>query len=139
MERLLDPDHPELSRKVARATLVTRAFIVVAIALLVAVFYLLIDQGDDTNQIVAGIEYQQDTNTAVLAGIDGISRQIESCTNPDGECSLRGHRRTMAAVDAIVVRQIAAVACADGPGTQSPTEIQACVNRTVRVMEASRE
>lgn len=134
MERLLDPDQPELSRRVARATLITRTFIVVAIALIVAVFYLLLDQGEDTNKIVAGIEYQQDTNTAVLAGIDGLSRQIESCTTPEGECSMRGSRRTDEAVDAIALRQVAAVACADQAGTQTPGEIAACVKRTLRTI-----
>lgn len=73
-----------------------------------------------------------------LATVKSLAEKIDSCTDPDGACAKRGRRQTAAVVADISVRQIAAVACADQPGTQPAVQIKACVDRTMRVIAATR-
>lgn len=75
-----------------------------------------------------------DRTEETLRVVEQLARDIDSCTDPQGACAKRGQRNTAKAVDSIALRQVAAVACADRPGTQRVTEIQACVERVLRVI-----
>lgn len=79
-----------------------------------------------------------DNTAKTLATVKALAKKINSCTDPAGPCAKRGQKQTAAAVADISVRQIAAVACADQPGTQSVSQIKACVDRTVRVLAAAK-
>lgn len=78
-----------------------------------------------------------DSTAETLKVVKDLAEKINSCTDPDGACAERGREQTGAAVRDISLRQIAAVACADRPGTQTPLEIKACVARTLRVYDAT--
>lgn len=78
-----------------------------------------------------------DSTAETLKVVKDLAEKINSCTDPEGACARRGRAQTGAAVMDISSRQIAAVACADRPGTQTPLEIKACVERTLRVYDAT--
>lgn len=78
-----------------------------------------------------------DNTAQTLKVVEQLAVKINSCVDPEGACAKRGRASTAAAVGDISVRQIAAVACADQPGTQTAPQIKACVARTVRVLAAA--
>lgn len=85
-----------------------------------------------TNTVVDLIRHDQATNIqrakdtkSNTEQIKRLAAQIESCTNPTGECFKRGQRRTGEAVASINDVILAAAACDEG-STPLP-EIRACV------------
>lgn len=125
----MDIDDDALERRTARATLVTRAFVIVAVVLAAAIYYQLLTVSADTNRIVSGVEAQQDTNTGTLNASERGLELIRDCTEPGGECYGRSQRRTADAVADINLAAVYAAACADREGVQGEDEIYACVVR----------
>jgi hypothetical protein len=117
----------EHGRVVARATLVTRTFAVVSIALLCAILYLLVTVSEDTNSIVADVEATQDTNTATVNSAAETLKLIRDCTEPNGDCYARGQQRTADAVAQINRVIILANACAELPEVETFEEVRSCV------------
>ena len=64
------------------------------------------------------------TNTET---IKRVAEQIESCTNPAGECYKRGQERTGKAVASINQVIILAAVCAKEPGNTTAPQIRACI------------
>lgn len=118
-----------LARRTARATLVTRVFVVVASVLGAAILYVLVSVSADTNKIVTGVERQQDSNTGTLNATEDTLALIRDCTQPGGDCFERGQKRTADAVANINLAAVYAAACADRDGVQGEDEIYACVVR----------
>lgn len=61
---------------------------------------------------------------------------IQDCVAPGTkekphQCFSRNQANQAQILGFVKIQQVAAVACADMPGTQSPEEINACVNRTM--------
>lgn len=85
-----------------------------------------------TGEVVSTIRETQKSNTLLTKDTHSTADLIESCVNPDGECYLRGQRRTASAVADINRVVILAAACASGlPADLSiaarQTRIQTCV------------
>jgi hypothetical protein len=118
-----------LARRIARATLATRVFVLVVIVLGAAILYLLVDLGRDTNKVVTGIEEQQDTNTATITASKRTLNLVTECTTPGRRCFERAQERTASAVADINRAAVYAAACADREGVQGVDEIYACVIR----------
>lgn len=119
----------ELSRRIARATFITRAFVLVLAVMAAAILYLLVDLSRDTNAVVTGIETQQDTNTGTIRASERTLDRVTECTTPGRECYERGQERTASAVADINRAAVYAAACADREGVQGVDEIYACVVR----------
>lgn len=92
--------------------------------LIVGLIYFNVSSNALAQQIKSG---QKDTQRTAAIILD--------CTQPSGTCFQNGERRTGQAVSLIKLAQVAAVACADRPGQQSLDEINACVERTMRVIK----
>jgi hypothetical protein len=131
-------------RKAQRATFWTRAAVVAGLALLGAILYLLVTVSADTNNssentedIVSGIEQQQQTNTDTINTAEETLARVIDCTEPGGECFEAGSKRTAAAVGNIGRLSVYAAACAADPVRQQETlqqrasEIEACVTGLV--------
>lgn len=129
MDRLLSPEDEALQRKVARSTFVTRLFIIVAIAVGVACLYVMIGLAADTNQVVTRVSDKQNSNAPLLKSIQDLAQQINSCTDPKGECAKRGAKSTGAAIASINQYGLYVVTCADQPGQQTEVELRTCADR----------
>lgn len=123
-----------LHRKTVRATLATRLLIVCAIVLSVLVVTVLLKVATQTNEVTRGIAEQQKTNTTRNKTIEALTKQIRSCTNPEGACAKRGQKQTGQAVGSINKVVILAAACSVGLDQEMPVAerqnvIQMCVIR----------
>lgn len=127
MERLLHPEDKDLARKVARSTFVTRLFVLVCVAVCGVVLYVSLAIAADTNEVVTSVQDQQEANTGVVKGIEGLAEKIDSCTDPKGACTKRGQKSTAEAIGDINRITAIAAACADQAGQQSLEQIQACI------------
>jgi hypothetical protein len=114
-----------------RLTVIAGALAVVLALVVMVVGVVLIRTTQQTN--APKIDHTAQT----LKAVKQLAVKINSCVDPRGACAARGRRSTAAAVGDISVRQVAAVACADQPGTQTAPQIKACVARTVRVLAAA--
>lgn len=125
----MDPHDDALARRIARATLATRVFVLVVVILGSAILYLLLSVSADTNKVVTAIENQQDANTATIDASERTLNRVTDCTTPGRKCYAEGQERTASAVDSISRAAVYAAACADREGVQGEDEIYACVVR----------
>lgn len=138
MDRLLDPEDNDLSRKVARATLVTRALILGAIVVGVACLVVLLQLASSTNQIANQVNDRQTSNTSLLHAVQdnqsiikALAVDIRSCTDPSGECAKRGQRNQAKALGLIKTdtRDVVAASLAcQQQGVEGFNAITACVD-----------
>lgn len=129
MERLLSPEDEALQRKVRRSTFVTRLFILVAIAVGGACLFVLVNLAASTNDVVTSVRAKQNSNAPLLQSIQDLAEQINSCTDPEGECAKRGAKATGAAIASINQYGLYVVTCADQPGQQTEVELRTCADR----------
>lgn len=112
------------ARRVRRATLATRAFIVLACVYAALVPALVL-------WVVFEIEDQQASAAQTLAETRRNTELIESCVTPGGECAERSRENTAEVVDtineAVTYAAIYAAACADRADVQTVAEIESCV------------
>lgn len=127
-------DDEALARRTARATFVTRVFVVLAVALLVAVLAVLVNLSADSNNVLTTVRAAQVSNKPVLTTIQRAAKaaeagtaRIEDCTTPGRTCFDRGTDQTADAIASINKVSIIAAACADKPRRQTVEQIQACV------------
>lgn len=81
----------------------------------------------NSNHLAKQIRDSQRSNTSTIA-------VIQDCTQTTGQCFKDGQKRTAGVLQLVRMQQVAAVACADRPGTQTAEEIDACVERTMRTI-----
>lgn len=132
MDRLLSPDDQALARKVARATLVTRLFILAAIVVGLAVLVVQLQLASDTNDIANKVSDKQNSNAPLLASIENLALEIRSCTNPEGECSKRNQANQAKALGLIKADTrdvVAASLTCQQRGVTGFENITACVDR----------
>lgn len=89
----------------------------------------------NTYTTAAAIRKTQTQNTSTLNFAKESLRVLKDCTEPKGKCYQEGQKAQGQAIGTLTASQVAAVACADGPDTQSFAEIQACVARTLAALE----
>lgn len=143
---MIDPDDEDLSdqdlhKKAARASFVTRAFIVFAGSALVALLLI-------TAVIVGQIRHQQVQSAGTLRSADAAAKSaqdtadaIHSCVTPGEPCFQQAQRQTAGAVASINRVVILAAACAVGrTGTVSQIQaaIQNCVVQGLAQQKATR-
>lgn len=92
------------------------AFAIAVLALLAAAVF-----------VVVQVRSTQIEGTPTGKRIVEIAEKIDSCTDPEGECTQRGQQRTASAISDINRISIIAAACADRPAQQTLEEIQGCV------------
>jgi hypothetical protein len=109
----------------ARLTIV--GLVVFMVASIVALLY-----------AVSVIRGTQQNNAPKIDNTEETLKLVKDCVLPGGKCFERGQKQTADAVGSISLRQVAAVACGDQPGTQGPLEIAACVERSMKIFEATR-
>lgn len=110
----------ELARRVARQELVKRIFIIVAALASVTSVVLMI-------MFLAAIRETQKAGDEQREQILIISKNLQSCIHPEGECYQRSLVDGQQRVDAVNDFTIAALQCVDQPGTQTVKEIEKCV------------
>lgn len=117
----------DLARKVARAELTKRLFILAAVVMAAVV------TGVVVWAVLAIRTTQQEGSPAVkqiiAQGQDqkALLHTIQSCTDPKGKCYKAGQQRTADAIGSINEITIYAVACGQDHPAASVRQLQACV------------
>lgn len=65
---------------------------------------------------------------------------LQDCVEPGPthKCYARGQQNQGQILNLVKIQQVATVACGDAPGTQSPEEINSCVDRTMAKLGVKR-
>lgn len=116
-----------LHRRTVLSTFATRLLVVLVVLLGATIVTLQLRITSQSSQTVRSIAAQQDGNTASVQTIKALTRQIESCTTPTGDCYKDSQKRTAGAVGDINKVVVLAAACADKPRQQTEAEIQRCI------------
>lgn len=128
---LTDADRDQ-ARRVARATLATRAFVLfIGVALTAVLVAQTVLAVQDHRRIEQNKVIQQFIKDQAIQN-GAVGKQIRSCTDPAGECYKRGQQQTATAVADIGNANLLIVVCAlaepkDTPVDVMVAEVSACV------------
>ena len=129
----------ELQRKTTRATLASRALVVVGLVLLSLILGMQLFATVQTGHVTDGVAAQQDRIRGTQKNNTELLKLVKSCTTPGQPCYERGQQQTAGAVATINRVVVLAAACSVGISpaltvVERQARIQGCViDRLARV------